>query len=138
MQFYYGSKNILRALDEAEFWKRQEAEHTAVIRAVTPKLERMYIEKLKDFEKEFNATYGNLVRYVQSVIRSKDSISYELEEQMIEIIKYSIYQSKIFVEFLEVMLNQSKAVQENITSQTVINHIIRESQYFIGIDQLII
>jgi len=32
MQFCYGDKNHIRILEEAEFWKRQEAEHTVVIR----------------------------------------------------------------------------------------------------------
>jgi hypothetical protein len=32
MQFYYGDRNLLRVLDEIEFWKRQEAGHTVVIR----------------------------------------------------------------------------------------------------------
>jgi len=27
MQFCYGDKNHIRILEEAEFWKRQEAEH---------------------------------------------------------------------------------------------------------------
>lgn len=32
MQFYYGQQMPLRILDEAEFWKNQEEEHTVVIR----------------------------------------------------------------------------------------------------------
>lgn len=138
MQFYYGEKNLLRALDEAEFWKHQEAEHTTVIQVATPNLEIIYVEKLKKFEKEFNITYGKLVRYIQSVIRSKGDIDRELKVQILDCIRYSICQSKHFIEFLEMMLGQSKAVQKNIIAQTVINHIVRESQYFIGIEQLIL
>jgi len=37
MQFYYGHQMPLRILDEAEFWKRQEEEHTIVIRELVPK-----------------------------------------------------------------------------------------------------
>jgi hypothetical protein len=36
MQFYYGQQMPLRILDEAEFWKHQEEEHTVVIRELTP------------------------------------------------------------------------------------------------------
>lgn len=39
MQFYYDDKMPLHILDEGEFWKHQEAEHTQVITALTPNLE---------------------------------------------------------------------------------------------------
>jgi hypothetical protein len=47
MQFYYGQQMPLRILDEAEFWKHQEEEHTVVIRELVAGLESSYIEALK-------------------------------------------------------------------------------------------
>lgn len=43
IQYYYGYKNLLRVLDEVEFWKRQETEHTVVIREIAPDLEARYV-----------------------------------------------------------------------------------------------
>ena len=50
MQFYYGSQMPLRVLDECEFWKLQEAEHTVVIRQAVPNLEERYVNDLKQWE----------------------------------------------------------------------------------------
>lgn len=38
MQFYYGNQMPLRVLDECEFWKHQEEEHTVVIRELVKKI----------------------------------------------------------------------------------------------------
>ena len=138
MQFYYGEQNILRALDEAEFWKHQETEHTTVIQLVTPHLEPQYILKLEQFGEEFSRMHAELVQYVESMTRSKGMVTREMKMQMLHIIKAGLKQSKEFVAFLEEMLQSSHAVRSNQSSQTVIHHIIRESQYFIGIDQLIL
>ena len=39
MRFYYGDKTPLRVLDEIEFWKQQESEHTVVILQIVDDLE---------------------------------------------------------------------------------------------------
>lgn len=49
MQFYYGQQMPLRVLDEAEFWKMQESEHTVVIREALTNLENQYVEALKQW-----------------------------------------------------------------------------------------
>jgi len=137
MQYYYGEQNILRALDEAEFWKRQEAEHAGLIPIVTPNLEPQYLHRLEQFGREFEQMNGEAVQYITSITRSKGAISRELKMLMINFIRQCVEQSKIFVTFMTEMLENSRAVAANAASQTVINHMIRESQYFIGIEQLI-
>ena len=137
MQYYYGDKNVLRALDEAEFWKRQEIEHTSVIQLVTPNLEDRYVTGLNGFELQFSKMYAELVKYVESAVRSRGELTSGLYNEMAMAVKMSIQLSAEFVEYLNTMLGQSRSVQGNASSQTVINHIIRESQYFIGIDQLL-
>lgn len=47
MQYYYGNQMPLRVLDEAEFWKHQEEEHTIVIRELVRNLEQKYVEALQ-------------------------------------------------------------------------------------------
>ncbi len=138
MQYYYGDNNILRALDEAEFWKHQEAEHTTVVILVTPNLETTYISRLKQFGYDFHVIQAEIVKYIQSITRSKGHIGPELHMQILKLIRQAIEQSRWFVDLLEEMLQDSEAVKSNTSSQTVINHLIRESQYFIGIDQLVL
>ena len=138
MQFYYGEQNILRALDEAQFWKHQEAEHADLIPVVTPNLEPEYVQKLEQFHTELGLMNAETVKYIESVNRSRGVLSRELKAQMLNLIHKCLEQSKSFVLLLSEMLQDSHAVQENPTSRTVINHMIRESNYFIGIDRLIL
>ena len=138
MRFYYGEQNILRALDEAEFWKHQEAEHTVVIPLVTPDLEHDYMLKLEQFGIQFGKMYAEVVQYIESVTRSKGMVSRLIKSEMLGLVKKCVEQSKEFCELLEDMLKNSGAVRSNMASQTVIYHMIRESKYFIGIDTLIL
>ena len=49
------------------------------------------------------------------------------------IINLSVRQSQVFVDFLGMLLRDSDAVKNNPSAVVVINHIRRESEYFIGI-----
>jgi len=138
MRYYYGEKNILRALDEAEFWKTQEADHTDLIPAVTPNLEAQYAQRLHQLGLEIRQNQAEAVKYITSITRSNGMISQELKMQMLNLIKACVEQSKNFVSLMNEMLSHSHAVNSNPTSQSVLHHMIRESQYFIGIDQLIL
>ena len=136
MQFYYGSQNILRALDEAEFWKHQEAEHAELIPIVTPNLEPEYTQTLAQLALELHKTHAQTVQYIESITRSKGMLSREMQAQMRELIKTCMNQSEDFTRLMDEMLKNSHAVQSSKPSQTVIHHMIRESKYFIGIAQL--
>ncbi|MCL2218163.1 MAG: DUF2935 domain-containing protein [Defluviitaleaceae bacterium] len=138
MQYYYGEKNILRALDEAEFWKHQEAEHTGLIPVVTPNLEPQYVQRLEAFGLEFNNMNAEAQKFITSITRSKGMIDHELKAQMLSFLNACVEQSKAFINLMTEMLQNSHAVRANATSQTVLNHMIRESQYFIGIEQLMV
>jgi len=66
MQFCYGDKNHIRILEEAEFWKRQEAEHTVVIRKIVQDLEEKFTEKLmntKDSQRGQKPQFCNILRH---------------------------------------------------------------------------
>jgi len=138
MQFYYGEQNMLRALDEAEFWKRQESEHAELIPLVTPNLEAQYVQKLHQFHIELSDMHAETLKYITSINRSKGMIKRELKMQMMHLIKLCIEQSQNFISFIDSLLTNSQAVSTNPSSQVVIRHMIRESQYFIGIAQLIL
>ena len=138
MQYYYGEQNILRALDEANFWKHQETEHAGLIPVVTPNLEAQYIQRLEQFGVQLGYLHAECTKFIASVTRSKGKVSPELKAQMLDLIKRCVQQSQTFTDFMTDMLQNSQAVRSNQNSQTVIRHMIRESQYFIGIDQLIL
>ena len=138
MQYYYGTQNILRALDEAEFWKHQEADHAGLIPIVSQGLEVEYVNACKQFALELNAMNAEVVKFIQSINRSNDMLSPELVSQIVYIVQQCIEQSQRFINFMADMLQHSHAISTNQAAQGVLHHMIRESQYFIGIDQLVL
>ncbi|ALX49921.1 DUF2935 domain-containing protein [Lentibacillus amyloliquefaciens] len=138
MQFYYGSQMPLRVLDEAEFWKEQEAEHTVVMRELVTNLEDKYVEALKRWEEELNQSHQHVKRFIESVIRSHNTISPALYQKVLDLVSFYLQESVAFIQFCRQVKNESSAVSGNQTAKVVINHIIDESEYFIGIAQTIL
>jgi hypothetical protein len=133
MQFNYDEKMPLRILDEGQFWKRQETEHTEVIRALVTNLEPQYVQALEVWEQAFSQTEGLFTRYIEAVIRSGHQISPELHGQIMQLVCFAAEQSQQFVLFLNYLLANSQPIKTNQTAVVVVNHIRRESEYFIGI-----
>ena len=133
MRFFYGEKNILRALEEAEFWKHQESEHTDVIMEVVPDLEDEYVQRLEEYKEIFNSTRARIVQYMEGAVNCHNTLSPEMQQNIINIINLSIRQSQVFIDFLSMLLRDSQAVLNNPAAVAVLNHIRRESEYFIGI-----
>jgi hypothetical protein len=138
MQFYYGEKMPLRVLDEAEFWKHQEAEHTVVIRELVPNLEPQFDDALQKWEQSFSQAEALVRRYIETIVRSGNRINHVLYQQIMGLVDYCLYQSQQFILFLNQMAQQSKALSGNQTAIVVLNHIRRESEYFIGVAQTVI
>nr|WP_312576034.1 DUF2935 domain-containing protein [Sedimentibacter sp.] len=133
MRFNYGEMNILRALEESEFWKNQESEHTQVIQEIVPDLEEDYVEKLIEYKGVFDSSIATIVQYIENVINLEESIPPALSEEIMQIIKISIMQSQVFVDFLNELLKDSAAVGNNPIASIVVNHIRRESDYYMGV-----
>ena len=133
MRFFYGENNILRALEEAEFWKHQESEHTDVIMEVVPDLEDEYVQKLEEYKEIFNSTRARIEQYMESAVNCHNTLSPEMQQNIINIINLAIRQSQVFIDFLSMLLRDSQAVLNNPTAVVVLNHIRRESEYFVGI-----
>ncbi|WP_326909260.1 DUF2935 domain-containing protein [Sedimentibacter sp. MB31-C6] len=132
MRFIYGEMNILRALEEAEFWKRQESEHTVVIQEVVPDLEEEYVNKLIEYKEIFDSTESRITQYIENIVNNQN-ISPRIYEDNAQLINLAIKQSQVFINFLSMLLRESDPVMNDPISTTVINHIRRESEYFIGI-----
>ncbi|MEC1772023.1 DUF2935 domain-containing protein [Schinkia azotoformans] len=137
MQFYYGQQMPLRILDEAEFWKEQEREHTVVIRVALSNLEHKYVDALKEWEQALGKTHQIVVSYVETVVRN--TVVYEqLQQQVIQLIAFCLDESMKFIELCRQIKTNSVAAKDNMIAQTVLDHIIRESEYFIGIARTIL
>ncbi|MDQ0216730.1 hypothetical protein J2S13_003214 [Oikeobacillus pervagus] len=138
MQFYYGQQMPLRILDEAEFWKHQEEEHTVVIRELVTGLEPEFVEALKEWEKALSETHQKIVRYIESIIRTGSYVPTQLYQQVLQLISFCLQQSLDFIKLCRQIKDESAAVSKNPTAKVVLNHIIRESEYFIGIAQTLL
>lgn len=133
MRYFDGDKNPLRVLDEIEMWKHQESEHTVVIRQIVPNLETVFVEQLKIWELSLAEAEGIAVRYIEAVIRSHGAISPVLRENIKCFTMFAVNQSLSFVAFLNRLNAESTAIRNNDIAVVVINHIRRESEYFVGI-----
>jgi len=133
MQFYYGDKMPLRILDEGEFWKLQEAEHTDVIRALVPNLEPQFVQALQAWEQELSRTQATFVQYIQTAVRGEEYLQPQFYEQVLELVEFATQESEQFIMLLNQLGTESEALKHNPTAITVLNHIRRESEYFIGI-----
>ncbi|MBD0383546.1 Fe-Mn family superoxide dismutase [Paenibacillus sedimenti] len=138
MLYVYGSLMPLRLLEEIRFWKMQEKEHTIVIRELVPNLESPYVALLQQWENVFAQTEAAANRWIEAVIRSNEKVSHELWRNVEALLQTSTAQSREFVKQLFSMLEQSVAVRSVPTAPTVVQHIIRESEYFLGILQAIL
>ncbi|WP_085505633.1 DUF2935 domain-containing protein [Thalassobacillus devorans] len=138
MQFYYGHQMPLRVLDEAEFWKHQEEEHTVVIRELVPDLETQYVQALAQWEKDFAAAHQQVVRYIETVNRSKGQVSPRLYQDIMQLVSFCLTQSQQFINFCRSLMEDSAPISSNPTAKVVLNHIIVESEYFIGVAQTIL
>jgi hypothetical protein len=94
MQFYYDDKMPLRILDEGEFWKLQEAEHTDVIQALVPNLEPQFVQALKSWEQAFSRTQSEFVQYIETVVRSGPNLKLQLfYPQVLQLVQFAKQES---------------------------------------------
>lgn len=138
MKYYYGNQMPLRVLDEAEFWKHQEEEHTVVIRELVKDLEQEYVKELKEWEEKFTKTHQRVVRYIETVNRSNGQVTQALYQDVLQLISFCLKQSEQFINFCRILIKESTPVSTNPTAKVVLNHIIVESEYFIGVAQTIL
>ncbi|GIP41080.1 hypothetical protein J31TS4_43600 [Paenibacillus sp. J31TS4] len=129
----YGALMPLRVLEEIRFWKMQEKEHTEVIRALVPNLEPEYVRLLKEWEPVFAQTENTAVQYIEAVVRTPGSLSPYMQTQVEQLMYTSLLQSRLFVSQLSYMAFHSAPIAANPTAQVVVQHIIRESEYFLGV-----
>lgn len=138
MQFYYGGQMPLRVLDEAAFWKMQESGHTTVITRLMDDLEQEYIDSLKRWEDVLDTTHRHIQRFIESVSRTDNQFPPQLYDQVLELISFCLQESLAFIQFCRQIKGKSKAIEDNQAAKVIIDHIIDQSDYFIGTAQTIL
>lgn len=130
----YGPLLSVRILEEIRFWKEQEAEHTEVIQAIIPGLEEGFVKLLNEWKDVFTSTYEAANQLLQYGITSKEAAcDPELIRETEKLLDASFRQSVEFIRQLYYLLDQSKAAKSVPLAKTVLLHIIRESEYFLGV-----
>jgi Fe-Mn family superoxide dismutase len=129
----YGRLLPLRTLEEIRFWKEQEKEHTIIIRALVPDLEAAYVRLLEEWE----AAFANSERAANQLLKQLLPATQPPAPYMIrcidQLVSAAQHQSREFIKQLYVMLEQSAAVHAVPLAETFILHVIRESEYFLGV-----
>jgi Fe-Mn family superoxide dismutase len=135
MLFVYGTLMPMRILEEIRFWKTQEKEHTVVIRTLVPTLEPEYVKSLKTWEVIFEKTEMAALQWIEWAIRTQQPSDPYLNQQVTVILESSQTQSLDFIQELIHIEQNSTPIQNNATIKIVMEHIIRESEYFLGVLQ---
>lgn len=138
MQFYYGEQMPLRILDEGEFWKLQELEHTQVIPAAVPNLEPKYVQVLQSWGQKLARTHALFVQQIETVVRGGQYLHPAFYQEVLKLVQHALQESQQFIAFLNQLATESNAIKNNPTAVTILNHIRRESEYFIGIAQALL
>lgn len=129
----YGTLMPYRLLEEIRFWKMQEREHTVVIRTLVPALEPPFVRMLEEWEGVFEKTEMAAVQWTEWAVRTRMPSDPMLQSQLNALLQASRTQSTEFIQQLLVMEQKSVPVRTNPVVKTVFQHIIRESEYFLGV-----
>ncbi|HEY2493861.1 MAG TPA: Fe-Mn family superoxide dismutase [Paenibacillus sp.] len=133
MLYVYGSMLPIRILEEIRFWKQQEMEHTEVIQAIVPDLEKQYVTLLNEWAVVFQQTELAAQKLLEQALDPSNSSSHQVITATEQLLLTSVHQSREFIRQLYMMMEQSAAVRQIPLAHTVLLHIIRESEYFIAV-----
>ncbi|MNO35978.1 Superoxide dismutase [Mn/Fe] [compost metagenome] len=126
----YGQTPPVRILEEIVFWKKQELEHTVVIKGVVPQLEPPYVKLLDEWAVVFEAT-GQAAR--QLLEASPGCSPAELAAGTEQLLQVACAQSREFIRQLYALMEGSASVKAQPLAGTVLLHMIRESEYFVAV-----
>ncbi len=126
----YGQVLPVRILEEIAFWKKQEQEHTVVIKAVIPQLEERYVKLLDEWAIVFGATEQAARQLLEA---SQGCSPAELAAGTEQLLQVACSQSREFIRQLYALMEGSAAVKAQPLAGTALLHIIRESEYVLGV-----
>jgi len=132
MLFHYGAKLPVRLLEEIRFWKHQERKHIALIKAVLPGLEPVYVKMLDQWALVFSDTEKATDELLRHILSYNASPTPQMLAQIEQLLRASCEQSREFIRQLHSLKENSEAVQKVPLAGTVLHHVIRESEYFLN------
>jgi len=109
-----------------------------VIRELVSDLEQKYVDELHEWEKEFAVAHQRVTRYIETVKRSGGHVSQALYQDVLQLVTFCLKQSEEFIDFCRTLKEESQPISTNPTAIVVLDHIIVESEYFIGVAQTIL
>ncbi|MGF7049365.1 Fe-Mn family superoxide dismutase [Paenibacillus sp. DS2015] len=133
MLYVYGSMLPVRILEEIRFWKTQEMEHTQVIQAIVPDLEKSYVDLLNEWAVVFQQTEVAAQKLLDQALDPSSSSSHQVIADTEQLLIISAHQSREFIRQLYLMMEQSNAIRQVELAPIVLLHIIRESEYFLAV-----
>ncbi|TCT12999.1 DUF2935 family protein [Natranaerovirga pectinivora] len=133
----YGGILPLRVLEEISFWKLQEKEHTTVILQTLEVLEPIYIQELERWHIDLAETEETANDYLRAYASPTNGRIFTLEE-LDPFIQHCFDQSNQFIIFLAEMINNSIVADIQRFAPIIVDHVIRESRYFVDITQKLI
>ncbi|KIL42233.1 hypothetical protein SD70_01410 [Gordoniibacillus kamchatkensis] len=131
----YGTLMPIRVLEEIRFWKMQEREHTLVIRALAPDLEAPFAALLSEWESVFEQSEMAAGRMLEAAVHGGLVVSQPQHAEVSRLLTVSAVQSEQFIRHLMRMEGESAPIRSRPVVKTVLEHIIRESEYFLGVLQ---
>ncbi|WP_127534592.1 Fe-Mn family superoxide dismutase [Paenibacillus kobensis] len=138
MLFVYGAQTPIRLLEEIRDWKRQEIEHAAVIRRLSPTLEPEFVWVLTEWEHPLRAAERVADRCLnEALARTPEEASEPelLNARADVLLQASAYQSQRFVEHLLQMLERSPSLAANPAAKSFVLHAVRESNGFLSMNE---
>jgi len=132
MLYVYGRLMPLRILEEIIFWKTQENEHTAVIKAIVPGLEEPYVRLLDQWAIVFAATEAAARTLLDASLKPTGEPE-AAQKEIEQLLQISCNQSHEFIRQLFALMEGSAAAKGIALAGTVLLHIIHESEYFLAV-----
>lgn len=133
MQYVSGAPLPVHILGEIAFWSSQEKEHAGVLVVVTPSLEEPYIKLLHEWIVVFTAAEQAARQLLGGLQTPISGVQESLAAETERLLHTACNQSGEFIRQLQAMMKDSAAVSASPVTVTLMNHFIRESEYFLGV-----
>lgn len=131
MQLIYGPLTAVRVLEENVCWKQQEKQNTEIIRAIVPQLEDDYVHLLSQWEQVLAQTEDIANSQLCTAVQQPNDMQADHLQQIHELLRASVYQSEQLLQQLEIIRDNSQAIQRTPLVAIIFDHIASRSRYFL-------
>ncbi|MCA0758667.1 DUF2935 domain-containing protein [Paenibacillus sp. N4] len=132
MLFVYGSLMPVRVMEMVRQWKMQEKEHNSMIMQAAPRLERQYIQLLEAWEPIFVRTSDYASEWLDEWQAYPSRLPKNAEKNVDTVVASALKQSRTYVDQLTQLIERITEPDKPSIERTIIQHAIRESDYYIG------